>query len=340
MVSTSSSEALYTIIKVRFKAINTNTFGLILISMNNNLRVAENISVIASHFSSLYETDPKGSWIDMEERIFHLKWKGEYATSISRDIQNYIENRLRNDRTEEMYTFLKHNAVSKIENTLFAMLVKPLGERNIHIEISWEKVTAEEIQQAKEAREKREAEEANPQEDGQSSEDVALAEEFNLEEGSVVLDVNLVLAPVSGIPIFELKRGDWIMVKIDASCSKGKYFIDLLNATHEGEVVPIPARVHGVKVNKFNEFSILLKIGEGIFGKAIEAEPVKLKKYDPESDSNRAQGMERNLQSAGFGSTPGNESQENKGINALYWLMYLGGFIVVAAILLIFMQLV
>jgi len=341
MTSTSSSDSQYSIIKGRFKAIDTNTFGLILIFINNNLKVAENISVIASHFSSLYETDPKGSWSDLEERIFSLKWKGEFATSVSRDIQTYIESTLRDDRAEEMYMFLKQNAVSKIENTIFSLLMKPLGEKNIHIEVSWEKVSGEEIQQAKEARESRDAEREDVQEDvEQSSEDTALSEEFNLEEGSVLLDVNLILAPVSGIPIFELKRGDRIMVKIDGSTNKGKYFIDLLNATHEGDVVPIPAQVHGVKVNKFNEFSILLKIGEGIFGKVIETEPVKLKKYDPESDKNRAQSTQKNLQSAGFGPTPKKGSKEDKAISNLYWLLYLGGFVVVAAILLIIMQLV
>ena len=339
-MASTGTDSLYTIIKGRFKAIDTNTFGLILIFINNNLKVAENISVIASHFSSLYETDPKGSWADMEERIFSLKWKGEFATSISRDIQSYIESTLKDDRTEEMYNFIKQNAVSKIENTFFSMLMKPLGEKNIHIELSWEKVSGEEIQQAKEARENREAEETGPQEEVQSSEDAALSEEFNLEEGSVVLDVNLILAPVSGIPIFELKKGDRIMVKIDASTNKGKYFIDLLNATHDGDVVPIPAQVYGVKVNKFNEFSIVLKIGEGIFGKVIETEPVKLKKYDPDSDKSRAQATQKNLQSAGFGPTPRQGSKEDKAINNLYWLMYLGGFVVVAAILLIIMQLV
>lgn len=335
MTPTSSSESLYTIVKARFKAIDTNTFGLIIIFLNNNLKVAENISVIASHFSSLYETDPKGTWADMEERIFSLKWKGEFATSISRDIQTYIESTLRDVRIEELYNFIKSNAVSKIENLFFTLLMKPIGEKNIHVEVSWEKVSAEEIQQVKDERESRDSGEASstPQE-APASEDAALVEEFQLEEGSVVLDINLILAPVSGIPIFELKRGDRIMVKIDPSTNKGKYFIDLLNAMHDSEVVPIPCVVHGVKVNKFNEFSILVKIGEGIFGKVIETEPVKLKKYDPEADKAKSQNTQRTLQNAGFGPAP-KASKEDKAIGNLYWLMYLGGFVVIAAILLI-----
>jgi hypothetical protein len=340
MSQSSSSECQYTIVKSRFKAIDTNTFGLILIFLNNNLRVAENITVIASHFSSLYETDPKGSWSDMEERIFNLKWKGEFATSISRDIQTYMEGTLKEERAEELYNFLKANAVAKIENVFFALLMKPLGEKNIHIEVSWEKVTSEEIQQAKEARENREAAEGLGTQETVATvtADTALAEEFQLEEGSVVLDINLILAPVSGIPIFELKRGDRIMVKIDPSTNKGKYFIDLLNAVHDGDIVPIPSVVHAVKVNKFNEFSILVKIGEGIFGKVVETEPVKLKKYDPENDKNRSQTTQRSLQNAGFG-PPVKVSKEDKAISSLYWLMYLGGFVVVAAILLIIMGL-
>jgi len=330
---------LYTIIKGRFKAIDTNTFGLFLIFMNNNLKVAENITVIASHFSSLYETDPKTSWADVEERIFNLKWKGEFATSISRDIQTFMESTLKSDRADELYSLIKQNSMSKVENLIFGTLMKPLGDKNIHIELSWENVTAEDIQLAKEARENKDSDSSEePQDQAQE----ASSAEFDLDEGSVMLDIDLILAPVSGIPIFELQSGDNIMVKINPSTNRGRYFIDLLNAMHENEIVPVPATVSKVKINKFNEYSILVKIGEGIFGKTTETEQVKLKKYDPISDKSKAQTSMKNLASAGFGNTTQAKTatKEDKAINNLYWLMYLGAFIVVTVIIILIMMII
>lgn len=326
-------QSLYTIVKGRFKAIDTNTFGLFLIFVNNNLRVSESVTIIASHFSSMYETDPKLGWSNVEERIMNLKWKGEFATSISRDTQAFVENALKGIRSEELYSLIKSNSVSKIENLLSMMLTKPLGDKNIHIELSWENASAEQIQTAKQERELR-----DNAEDATSGEMPALQAEpddtFQLDEGSVVLDVNLVLAPVSGIPIFELQPGDHIMVKINPETKRGQYFIELLNARHDEEIVPLPGTVTELKLNKSNEYVVLIKIGEGIFGKVVEAEQVKIKRFDPNTDKKTTANAQRNLANAGFGK-PNPANKKDKGIRNLYWLLYLGGFVILAALMVI-----
>lgn len=322
----------YTILKGRFKAIDTNTFGLFLLFINEDLEQAENVAAIASHFSSIYETDPKTAWNEIEERIFNLKWKGEFATSITRDLQSYLESVTQGAHGDELYTLIKDNYVSKIESYLSTLLSKPLTDRNIHLEISWERVTPQEIMEAKAAREAQEFSESGP---GDATEESQLEAEnhgFNIEQGAVLLDVALILAPVSGIPIYEVKAGDSIMVKIDPTSNRGRYFIELLNAMHENEVVPVPALVQEVRMNKMNEYTILVKIGEGIYGQTIETEQVKLKRYNPAQDKrgNQLQGM-----SVTAPGTKRTETKQDKAISNLYWLMYLGGFVVVVILLLI-----
>jgi hypothetical protein len=254
---------------------------------------------------------------------------------VTRDVQTFMEASLKSDRAEELYTLIRQNAMPKIENLLFSLLMKPLGDKNIHIEVSWENATGEDIQLAKDARENRDTRDSG----GQDSLQVNLAQpepqEFDVEEGAVVLDVDLILAPVSGIPIYELAPGDKIMIKINPSTNRGRYFIDLLNAMHENEVVPVPGTVNEVKLNKFNEYTILVKIGEGIYGKAIETEQVKLKRFDPVADRKSSSAAAKGLSAAGFGAPSANAAAEDKSIKSLYWLMYLGGFVVLAAILFI-----
>jgi hypothetical protein len=157
---------------------------------------------------------------------------------------------------------------------------------------------------------------------------------FQVDEGSVVLDVNLVLAPVSGIPIFEIQPGDRIMVKINPATKRGLYFIELLNAKHDEDIVPVPCTVTEVKLNKANEYVVLVKIGEGIFGKVIEAEQVKIKRFDPNSDKKTAANAQRSMAAAGFSKVEP-VTKQDKAIRNLYWLLYLGGFVVLAVIMVI-----
>lgn len=335
--------SLYTIVKGRFKAIDTNTFGLFLIFLNNNLRIVESVTIIASHFSSMYETDPKTNWSSVEERIMSLKWKGEFATSISRDSQTFVETAFKGIRSEELHSLIRTNQVAKIENLLTLMLIKPLGDKNIHIELSWENSTADDIQRAKQDREQRDTPasadaESMPSDSigGDTQQDSAI---YNVEEGSVVLDIDLVLAPVSGIPIFELQAGDRIMIKINPATKRGMYFIELLNAKHDDEIVPVPAIVTEVKLNKSNEYLVLAKIGEGIYGKAGEAEQVKIKRFDPNADKKSASTAQKNLASAGF-TKAAPVTKQDKAIRNLYWLMYLGGFVVLAVVMVIIAALI
>jgi hypothetical protein len=70
------------------------------------------------------------------------------------------------------------------------------------------------------------------------------------------------------------------MVKISDISVKGKYYIDLLGTKVDGNIIPVPAEVTEIRRNEKNEFFILCMIDKDIYGKAIETEQVKLKKYD------------------------------------------------------------
>jgi len=330
----------YIVIKCRFKAIDTNTFGLILIFLNKTLRVCDSISLIASHFSSIYETDPRENWSGIEDRINGLKWRGEYATAISNDTQDFLEDFLKGPvaGADEFFDFIKSNAVGKLQNSIVEKLIKPLGDKNIDLELAWDKITADDIREAKRAKEDQSISDVDDGSGGGShdvTEQLARAAGFNVEEGSVMLNVDLILAPVSGIPIFQLKKGERILVKINPNTNRGQYFIDLLGAAgKDGHIKPVPATVVDVKVNELNEYALLVKIGDGIFGHNTEAEQVKLKRFNP------AGGKTEEVQISNPFAASSTETKEDKAITNLYWLMYFGGFVVLAAIIFIVIALI
>jgi len=258
----------YIILKGRFKAVETNTFGLFIIFFNEELKAVENLMAIASHYSSLFEIDPHLPWHYFEENIINLKWKGDIALNISIDLQNYMESSLERDRGYELFTLIKNNDEMKIETLLQAILIKPLSDRNLVIETVSEIVSKDAMRSIRE-------EEKKPK----TVQPSLKATEFNL-KGKSVVDIDLILAPVSGIPIYELSKGDKIMVKINDKTTNGKYFIDMLGARVEGNIIPIPAKVIDIKRGADKEYHIFCKLDKGTYGKAVETEQVKLKRYE------------------------------------------------------------
>jgi len=266
--SSEQSEDMYIILKGRFKALDTNTYGLFIIFINEEVKEVENLVAIASHYSSIYDIDPHLPWYNFEENLVNTKWKGDIAVNISLDLQRYMESSLEHDRGNELYLLIKNNDELKIESLLQAILIKPLSDRNIQIETVSEFVTREAMESVREEKNKLKTEKIIPREI-----------QFDT-GGGVLLNVDLILAPVSGIPVYELRKGDKIMVRINDRTSRGNYYIDKLGARVNGNIIPVPAEVVNINRNEKKEYSIICKLDEKIFGKAIEAEQVKLKKYD------------------------------------------------------------
>ena len=255
------------ILKGRFRAVETNTYGLFIIFFNDSLGTVESLMAIASHYSSLYDNDPHLPWYMIEENIINLRWKGDIAVNISVDLQNYLESTLERDRGTGLYSLIKNNDETRIESLILAILIKPLSDRNIQLQTVTELVTKQSMTMIRDER--------NKPKEKKPSESKAKAG-----KGLSPIDVELVLAPVSGIPISELGIGDKIMVKISEHTTRGNYYIDLLGARVDGTLIPVPADVIEIERGEENEYTIVCKLEDDVFGKVVETEQVKLKRYD------------------------------------------------------------
>ncbi|MDR2734919.1 MAG: hypothetical protein LBC99_09840 [Spirochaetota bacterium] len=336
MPNPNQPESQYSAYKARFKAANSNAFGFLMIFMDNELHAPESILALVSHYQSMYEIDPRQPWSAIEERLNELKVKGEFAASMARDAQTSIENLIGGMRPDEVAAISNSAVKGKMDHLFSVTLAKPLNDKNVTFDSTIEHITGEQLLAVKQEREKRSQEKAaaDAPEAAPTGDNL-----FNVEEGAVVLNVNFVLSPVSGIPIFELKTGDRIMVKIDPASKRGSYFIDLLGARRDNDILPVPATVNDMRIGKTNEHIVLVKIGEGVYGRVSEAEKVKIKRVDPGTDSKAAANMQQAIQAAGLkkqaaaGSAAG--GQEERSGSRLQWLLYIGGFIIFAMLLLI-----
>lgn len=327
----------YYLLKGRFKGRDSNTYGLFIMFFSLTQKSIDNVLVAASHFSGIYETSTKTPWNEFEDKITQLKWKGEISVNTSHDLQLLLSNSIRQDIAEELIEAMTNGQMNKIEHTLSNILIRGLLDKMVSLELNFDKISHKDIIKIKDerARKEKEIKEEQKKETIRQAE----TEKFKVEEGAVTLSVNLVLAPVSGIPVFEIKNGDMIMVKIDGATERGNYFIDLLNArTPEGQIMPVKGTVKEISMNALGEFELMVEIGPGIYGKSLEAEQVKIKKYDLREEKIKVEDKESKEQ---ISSLPGTQSileQKNADKRSKdFFIWVIGGITFLLAILILYL---
>lgn len=331
----------YIVIKGRFKALNTSSYGLLIVFLDNISKNVEKYDIISSHFSTLFENNIGMPWNELDEIITKLKWKGEYATSLTHDIQASIEDLFQpgTGRTQDIWANIKKAQIGKVVTIFEEVLGRPTGDKNIKCELAIETVTKSEIEDVRRSRREREGKDVIGTGMSNTGQQEQANRDAGIEENAVVLEVSLILSPVSGVAIADLKDGDKIMVKISEQSSRGQYFIDLLNATKDNEIIPIPATV--VKTNKEGKiYTVLANIGPGVYGKSLDEDNVKVKMYDPSVEKRKPAEMAAQTKAAAAQNTTDPGEEETKKKKSLNWIWIIIGFaaiLMVAIMLYLFM---
>jgi hypothetical protein len=154
-----------------------------------------------------------------------------------------------------------------------------LHEKTLVLESVIQEITQDEYKKVQENRNKPAEAPKSDQKDTKKADD------------SVVLKVKPVLAPVKGKPIYSLKVGDTIMVKIVPDSPKQKEYIKIFKLEQDGILRSIPADIIDIKygTDKNDPYEIIVKLDNKIFGRIIENEKqVKLRVYSPEIDGERS----------------------------------------------------
>ncbi|MDA3899448.1 MAG: hypothetical protein PF637_02900 [Spirochaetes bacterium] len=290
-------------IKCRFKSSARNLYGLILIDFNPS-GVVENYQVIASTFSETYEINPQSGWEDYENQIVQTKWNGKYNNNITRDFQLQLDS-IFDDTFQRTQLFEAANDYDygAAEQMMYDSARRILQDKNMKLELSIQEVSADEITMVRNQREtERQQKYQKEKESG-----------FSVEEGSTVLSASLVLSPVNGKPLYDLKIGEKIMIKLDPSSSRNQQYISLYNLKSDNNTYsPVPAEVIDIKAtSKTDPVQILTRIEESVYAKSIEDErQVKLRIYNAATDRS-IQAMKSSSQKAVIGKTIANYNKQD-----------------------------
>jgi hypothetical protein len=254
----------------RFKSNSLNLYGLLLIVFNKYTKV-DGFNAVISTFSTVYGLEPNAGWDRYEENILDLKWKGNSNTTLSSSLMEEIS-RMSKDETHknQLYDYLMGSDYQSADTFMSEIVNRIINDKNLILESFISHISPEEFQEIREKRTR--------------TEEPVLEE--NVEDGSVILPIDPILSPVKGKPVYELKIGDKLMVRIIPKSDKANYFIDLMSLRSEGVIKPVPADIIDIKSSgKNTPIEILTQLGPGVYGKCIEPEKeVKLRLYDLASD--------------------------------------------------------
>lgn len=331
------------ILKGRFKALDTNTFGLFTVFLDKSRRSIEKMTVAVSHFSSLYEMNPEQDWFKFDQHIQQVRYRGEVSQNLTADFQSLFHSSFGPEVVETFLDAVEGKSLQKAEHVFVSVIGKALQDKALTVQLEKQTVSREEMERTKaEAAASASVSASAPSQapaPAKAEPEPAQDTTFAVEDGAVILNVDLVIGPIGGIPIFELKPLDRIYVKIPGRTPKEMTFVNLLNARNEsGEILPVPATVKEVRRDKgAKQVEILVEIVPGVYGKATEQESVKLKRYDPAAD----QRLKRTAGAAVPGAMPtvgpvyGPPASRS---NLIVFLWVIGAVVLVIGLLVIFIS--
>jgi hypothetical protein len=272
----------YFFLKGRFKSTAANLYGLFLVVFNPQ-KVMEVHNAAASSFSTSYDLEPHIEWERYEEKITEYRWKGNCNASMTNSIVNAFEDINRDSRLrDELYSLISSYNYSQLEIMLFDQLNRIVRDRNIIIESGIQEATPEEVIQVRERRSV-----ASKDESAAAPAPETTTHDFEVEEGSTIVPVSMLLSPVRGKLLYELKIGDKIMLRLNAKNEIGKYYIDFFSLrTPDGKIKAIAGEVIDIRSEKRDmPVSVLTKIDERVYGLSTEEERhVRVCIYDPKVD--------------------------------------------------------
>lgn len=271
------------ILKGRFKSNSMNLYGQFIIIFNQDCKI-DSYNIVISTYSDAYHLEPHTGWEKYEEFITDLKWKGHFYNSMTASLMDQLTKLSEDSRaTDELFTHIYNYDYDNLELIIHDTINRIIHEKNLILETGIQEVTPEEIRNARSDVEEPPQEEKTPSQENNKS-----------ENGAVVLSIKPILAPVNGKPLYSIRIGDKLMIKIIPNSDQANYFIDILQLRNDDKIKPTTGEVIDIKagITRNDPVEIITQIGPGVYGKFYEDEnQVKLRMYDPEIDGEITKGQ-------------------------------------------------
>ncbi len=288
------------ILKYSFASDEANAYGVAYVLLNSKTHGAQYQQVATSPYSSiLTNTYLEDSWSNF---INYVKNEAQKSSTQQQQLEKKIliasKSGFETSEILEIKNLILKGKKEKITELVKSILLSILFDRNIVIKLHLETVKESDVDEYfnKEENKKEEEEPTENQKKNKiSTTSIKPHKDFsNLPQNSTLLECYPVLAPITGKPIFDIKVGDEIMVKIFNDAKGQKYNAMLKLKGKEGNTLSILATVIEIKIQD-QAYLLLVQIKDSLYGKISESEQVKLKMNSEKSEEKKNTKEENDL---------------------------------------------
>ncbi len=275
------SSATTILLKGTFQSFLKNKYGTFLTIFRGN--TAEKIKIVAGVNSELANADISKKWTNLEEQIENKLSTQQANQWFSTEMEKHVLSSFNNENEEtrnKVIQLLRSNNRKKLSTIFIHLFDQVISDKNMTFDFNVEEKTEDEYQQDIKEKDKKYVERMRQEQEKK------LKEAFMLPSDSLLAKGEFFLAPVVGVPITALAKGDKVYVKLDDTGHNADYFKTYLKAVQNGVSVPIPGIVFQTMKSDNNKVIAVMALAKNIFCIIEDEEDIRIKPFDetPQAD--------------------------------------------------------
>jgi len=192
-------------------------------------------------------------------------------------LEKHIIDRFKNENEEtrnKVIHLLRSNNRKKLSTIFIHLFDTVISDKNITFDFNVEEKTEEEYLQDIKEKDKKYVEKMRIEQEKK------IKDAFMLPMESTLAKTEFFLAPVVGVPISELGKGDMVYIKLDKTDPNANYLSTYLKAVQNDVIVPIPAAVHQTIKSGNNKFIVVMNLAKNIYSIIEDEEDIRIKPFD------------------------------------------------------------
>lgn len=235
--------------------------------VNRNISKVEGFDAIVCLSSNFLDTPEYATYRDVSNKIQKLKFEGDEVAMSSTGllIESFKNSFSSENYMIELMHYLEHENTENLKSLFRQNIMSALGNSgNPIIKMNVLLVSKEEAELSANSLQERQLE-ANKD------------SENSIPSDAIFVKYSLVLSPVSGKRLDELKPGDRVLIKLSADDDASKTIIDSLGLKEESGVIKnTPAAIVSAQKTDVG-YEVVVRVSEGIYGKYIESDESTIK---------------------------------------------------------------
>jgi len=262
-------------LKMKFITQITGFYGALFMSYDDKKREIKRFIAVITDDKEIGRIDIEKHWTVFEEELYnHARLRKIDGLKVDQLKKRMVSEEF----ISKLTNVLKVGRPVKSEllnNILVDEMYNIFADTNIAVKFSIEMTDAFELNRGKEAAQIGDitGEDLKPEEVDEEMEKEPVE---RMEKSLIVLAVDPVLSPVSGMSVQELEFGDEIQVRISDEREIADYLAELLGAKVDSIRVPIYTKIIEVKELETGDMGVFTQFGPGILGMFKVPEDVKV----------------------------------------------------------------